>query len=103
MNKSLYMIFIERNKTDKIRNYIWFYDRIDKIEIIIGLNCNNNIMIEYIPKENIYCLINDIRFQNNYLINYIDIDLMNKLELELKIINQSKFNTCKRVKIEYNL
>lgn len=103
------MIFIEKNKTDKIRNYIWFYDRIDKIEIIIGLNSNKNIMTEYIHKKNIYSVINDNRFKNNYLINYIDINLMNKLKLELKleleleIMNHLEFNTHKRAKIQSNV
>jgi len=82
MNKSLYMIFIEKNKTNKIKNYIWFYDCEDKIMIIIGMNNNSEYKYEYIPKKDIFTVISDINFKKMYRINYINTDLMKKINIE---------------------
>ena len=91
-NKYLYMIFIEKEKEKKhIRNYIWFYeDGYDKIKIVIGINGNNYFETEYIPKIDIYTIINDKRFIDKYSINYVDINLMNKLKVDISLINKLK-------------
>ena len=80
------MIFIEKNKKRNIHNYIWFYDDVDKIKIIIGKNNNTDYDIEYIKKKDIYYVIHDENFKKKYSINYVDTILMKKLILEIKSI-----------------
>ena len=92
MNKSLYMIFIEKNKTNKIKNYVWFYDYQDKIMIVIGMNNNSEYKYEYIPKKDIFTVISDINFKRLYRINYINTDLMKKINIKNNLDNNLENN-----------
>jgi hypothetical protein len=74
------MIFIEKNKNkNNIRNYIWFYDNIDNIKIVIGMNNNKYFEYEYIEKKDIYAVANNRNFKKKYSINYINSDLIKKI------------------------